>query len=126
MCSIVAFVPRQTSTDKVADGVRCAWIAGIASRCAAWTVPIGRALAEAVAELREAATDHTGRLRCDLLGQQAGLHQGLAIGKDGAERDGHAAKAVLLVVAGADLEVMAEWVNVGIERSAPRAAPLSA
>lgn len=107
---------------KVSDAIRLAWISGIVSRCAAWTVPIGAALAAAVAELREAATDHTGRLRCDLLGQQAGLHQGLAIGKTPPEQNGHAARAALLVVAGADLEVMAEWVNVGIERARPRLA----
>lgn len=111
---------------KTSDPIRCAQISGIVSRYAAWTVPIGAALAAAVAELREVATDEKGRLRRDLLGREAGLHQGLAIAKAGFERDGHAAKAALLVFAGADLEVMKAWVNEGIERARSRAAPFSA
>lgn len=110
---------------KTSDPIRCAQISGIVSRYAAWTVAIGAKLADAVAELREAATDEKGRLRTDLLGREAGLHQGLAIAKAGYERDGHAAKAALLVVAGADLEVMKAWVNEGIERAKPRLPPNS-
>lgn len=110
---------------KVSDRIRLAWIAGVVNRCAAWTVPIGEALADAVAELHEVATDHTGTLRKDLLGQQAGLHQGLALGNDGSDRQGHEAKAALLAVAGADRDVAAVWVPIGVERAKRKAAPLT-
>lgn len=108
---------------KVKDAIRLAWIAGTASRHAPWALPSGEALTAAVADVRDAATDHTGKLRTDLLGQQAGLHQGLALGKANFESASHEAKAALLMEAGADPEIAAEWVPIGLERAKPKPPP---
>src|SRR5690349_15215999 len=110
-------------SERVPDPIRMAWISGVVARRAPWMVPVGEALVAAVAELHEVANDHTGALRTDLLGQGAGLHQGLAIGNEGHERAKHEAQAALLELAGADRAVAAEWVKTGIERAKPRAAP---
>lgn len=75
----------------------------------------------AVAELRAAATDASGTLRTDLLGEIAGIHLGAEAYRSehgGVER-GHAARAELVLAAGADPDVAQAWRAEGYQRARP-------
>lgn len=118
--------PSNVHASKVSDEIRIAWIAGVASRHAPWKAPTGDALAEAKAAVQEAATDHTGALRTDLLGYWAGILQGFAESQtDSVMASGYAVKVALLVEAGADPVVMERWLPEGKKRAEPRMPPNS-
>jgi hypothetical protein len=87
------------------DRILCARLSGSAVRLARAGGPIG----EAVAELRELAGD-----RGDLLAETAGVMVGAWSAR--IDTGDHLLAAGLLVMAGADHDQIARWVEVGRER----------
>lgn len=87
------------------DRILCARLSGTAKRLACACGPID----EAVTELRELAGG-----RGDLLAEQAGIMAGAWSAR--VESGDHLLAAALLVLAGADHDLIAHWVAVGRER----------
>jgi hypothetical protein len=105
-------------------GLTCAWIHGTASRLIQAADPQGDSRAAAIKELRQAATHHRGKLRADLLSQQAGRFAGL---RDGDEIEWHRTQngwmaALCAEAAGEQLDegLVAEWTAIGRERASRR------
>lgn len=101
------------------DRLTVARISGVAMRHASWREPTGDEIAAAVSELRELAGD-----RPDLLAEEAGILLGFHEG-DLDEARARAA-AQLLIAAGADESLIAQWVEEGRRRAeAARHPPFS-
>jgi hypothetical protein len=91
------------------DGIIAARFAGTAGRHAS------RHLLDvdaALAELQEIANG-----RCDLLAEQAGITLGFYARENRDEWSRKALQAALIIVAGADLTRLTEWITVGQERT---------
>jgi hypothetical protein len=98
------------------DRIIVAWLHGAANRHAGWRRPEGEAHAAAMAELRDIATDRKGHLRADLLAEAAGICRGVALA-GGLSTPQMEIMAELLVDAGADPDLVDEWVPIGLERA---------
>lgn len=102
---------RDTWRGRVPNRIRVAWLTGTARYHAGWRELTADERGAAVAELRQLAAG-----RADLLAEVAGILEGASEG----ELDEPLARqaAQLCRDAGADLEAIPRWVEVGRERAA--------
>jgi hypothetical protein len=98
------------------DRVLCAYITGVAWRLAGSGLQAAKQRFAAVEELREVAGG-----RADLLAECAGI--AIGSGESKLDRAWHRRMADLCVAAGADEELIPDWIGVGRSR-AEYAAPL--
>jgi hypothetical protein len=99
------------------DRLVVAALAGAAARHAGWRRPEGPARQAALLELRDIATVD-GRLRTDLLAEQAGLLLGAAE-LEGPQAPHQRLAAELLLEVGADRDQVEKWRAEGRRRAAP-------
>jgi hypothetical protein len=111
-CSTLAGVPQRSSPQP--DRLVVASLQGAASRHAGWSDPEGDARAAAVAELREIAAG-----RADLLAEAAGVCKGFDLAGDPSAAQ-YRIMAGLLIDAGADVQLLDHWTEVGKRRARPQ------